>query len=218
MPVPPVRRVRISFIGTIHAASWQTSIMGNTTGPGIPLQTDLDNWAITLNGLGAAWKTRWQSLNNSQCVWTGCRVDCFEPGQLAISATTTQLFGAFVTGSGTVESAPSSCLVQTLHTVHPGRTGRGRMYWPMTTSYTVASSPAGLPSSLVTGAATDFAAFLTAINGMGGITSMGGVKVCIQSLKDGLMQEVTAVSTDGRPDRQEHRERRLTFAKASHTV
>lgn len=218
MIVPPRWRIKMTCSGAVHNGAWQTGIMFSTDTTGVPFQADLDAAAAVLGGMGAAFKTRFAALNASQCSWTTLRLDVYAPSSLAIALTSSFTLAPASVGSQTVESAPASSLVVTLNSVHPGRTGRGRMYWPMTGPYVVAATPAGLPAAQVSGIATDFSAYLTAINALGHVTSVGAMKAVIQSLKDGLLYDVTGVTVDGRPDRQEHRERRLTYVRTSHVV
>ena len=218
MPTPGVERYKLSFLGLIHGSPWQTGCWFTTSASGIPFQVDLDNWLGAVDPTGAAWKSRWQSLNSSQCVWNALKLDYYQAGSLAVAVTSTRVLTAAVVGSQTVESSPAGSLVATLQTAHPGRSGRGRMFWPATGAYTVASSPAGWPGSIVTGCATDLSAYITSINANNSPTTTGDLTACVQSIHNGQLYTVTGLTFDGRPDQQEHRERRLTYFRSSHVV
>lgn len=218
MPTPSIARYKVSFLGVIHGAPWQTGCWFKTDNPGPPFQVDLDNWLVSLESLGAAWKSRWQTINSSQCVWNALKLDFYQASSLAVAVTSTRILTAPVTGSVTTESSPASSLVATLNTAHAGRSGRGRMYWPATGAYTPAGSPAGWPGATVIGAATDLSAYLTAINAINSPTTTGDLTACVQSTKDGQLYPITGVTFDGRPDAIEHRERRLTYFRSSHVV
>lgn len=218
MPTPGIARYKLSFLGIIHGSPWQTGCWFKTDNPGLPFQVDADNWLVALDSLGAAWKSRWQTLNSSQCVWNALKLDYYQAGSLAVAVSSTRVMSAAVAGAQTVEASPASSLVATLQTAHPGRTGRGRMYWPATGAYTTASSPAGWPGATVIGAATDLSAYLTAINGINSPTTTGDLTACVQSIHDGQLYPITGLTFDGRPDQIEHRERRLTYFRSSHVV
>lgn len=109
-----------------------------------------------------------------------------------------------VTGSSSTGHPTSCSLVASLRTDIPGRSGRGRIYWPMTSesisdtglvAHGVADTLASAVSTLVTGlnAHTD-----TPNN----VTSL---KVVVASWTKGQTNDVTSVVVDTKPDHQSRR-------------
>lgn len=113
-----------------------------------------------------------------------------------------------IVGTGPASHPYQVAAVTTLRTGTPGRSGRGRMYWP--------ASGAGIAGAGLFGGdlntLTDKLALLfTAI-------SSGGDHACVVSLTDSVTRPITSVDNDQVPDTQRRRTNKLFTARHSHAV
>lgn len=113
-----------------------------------------------------------------------------------------------VTGAGSAVLPYQCCVVMTLRTGLPGRSYRGRMYWPATGT-AISNTTGLLNTGLVNNCVDALATFFGALT--------GGTAVVV-SQTNTTMQEVTSVDADYVPDTQRRRVNKLTSSRHSATV
>lgn len=112
--------------------------------------------------------------------------------------------GAPIAGEGTATLPPQCTVVISLRTGLPGRSQRGRMYWPLAGgAITVAQRSAYVTQTFANSAASMLNAIRTT-------TQFGGGDVVIASEKTGQLTKVNAVTADNVVDTQRRRRDKLT--------
>lgn len=112
------------------------------------------------------------------------------------------------TGAVAESNPKSTCWVMTLRTNLASRSGRGRMYFPLT------------GGNITLGGLVETAHPTSIMDGFAQLTSSqgpDGAQPAVYSPTDGVSRIVTAYDGDRVPDRQEHRERGLSRARFSNT-
>lgn len=122
--------LRVQLRGTLpDGESWSVGVsVFSTALPSTPLsQLDMNTCAAAIGELVLTNALR--SLMSTACVWTGVRIEQrTDSGALQTvgeAAKTTP-----VSGSGNASKPFQTSLVISLRTAVPGRSGRGRIYWP----------------------------------------------------------------------------------------
>lgn len=153
-----------------------------------------------------------KSLNAPQTTYDQCVASYYQAGGTAVFAKATAPRSQNAAGSSTSSAAASQALVVTTLTGHPGKTGRGRMYLPMTGNLGSGADAFRVPAATLAGVVEDLVDFFISIER----TSIDGNHVtfpAVRSVKDGVARQFQDFAVDQRPDRQEHRERGLSFTR-----
>jgi len=218
VPAPSVARLKVSFGGNINTGTWETSIWESCSTPTVPTAAEI---LAAITAQYTEWNTQCASFFET-LMYRGdalqtVRGDWYAPDSNAISATATYLPTAL---EGTINfcSPASTSMVVSLYTALHSRSGRGRMYWPATAYMQGAADEHGFAGDQITGFANGMAAFCAFVNNPVPSPPFGQMTAVVQSQKLGLVTPVTTIKIDGRPDRQEHRERGLLFPSAQAAV
>lgn len=202
-------RIRVVISGNITGVqTWSVGV--STTGPDFaPAQADFSTW---LDSLVAALTTCWgagpgvAASGDTQLTKMSAyhyQANAHLAGRVAESPVGP--LGGHASGSNSYRD----CLVASLMTATPGKSGRGRMYWPATGVNLVNHQAS---SSLVSDIATQTALFLNAINAsdIGGFTP-----VVIVAGKINPPPPVIQVAVDTKIDSQENRSDKIAAADRS---
>lgn len=132
MPAIYNRVVLSGLIGGVQTWSVGMSFLSTDgTAPGITDFTELENWAQQIGALNSGHilpdnlLTILSTLGNITTV----RTEALTAAGVLVEAAESQQTVAFF-GSGTVKCPPQSALVASIETGRPGRSYRGRIYWP----------------------------------------------------------------------------------------
>lgn len=218
MGAPPVARIGFEMSGTVHGQEWNSGFYASYAGD-IPVDDEaLTDYVAAVWALFTdAWIASWCIVNDPATFLTGFSAKLYEANSLAV-AQQAQNTVATQTGSGAYGGAVSQAICSSLYTATPSRRARGRMYQPATAALAGASANSGFAVSATNTYGSQLADAFTAVNALDGPDGSGAVRVGVQSLLDSQIRPVTRVLLDTRPDRIEHREKRITFARSTHTV
>lgn len=217
--IPNVPRAKITLSGGIAGGKWASSVWFKRDSDTLP-STDMNTvadalWALFNTDVFAAWAPFSATSTNIAAL----DLAIYHPESNAAYALGTHAVSGGA-ATATTTSAASQAIVLTLLSAQVGKVGRGRMYLPATAGLTLSPAYAFNPT-LVTALVAAMADWLGDCpaafdgNGMGDVAasvSSGG-----SSLEGGLgpaMYPLVSVRADNRPDRQEHREKGLTFSSS----
>lgn len=206
----PYERVRLVLEGTIDSGqSWSFGITVAPEGTGFDAamnQANLDEWAgnrvvnfrDALNTVATGFLPL-RTLMNTATQATGLTAYYIPPNSDSSSLMSTPTFGSPIVGNGSGTQSAQTCLVASLRTITPGRTGRGRLYLPATG--VVLGANCRVQASTVTPVAKQVAQLLSAINN----SSLGNVAVRTFVASTAGKRPITSVQVDNRPDVQRRR-------------
>lgn len=215
--IPATPRAKITLSGGIAGGKWASSFwLSRTidTGPTGSMNDVADAlWAIFNTDVFAAW---------APFSATSTNIAQLDVGIYHASSNAAFALGSHTVSGGaataTTTSAASQAIVLTLLTAQVGKVGRGRMYLPATAGLTLSPAYAFNPTlvtALVAAMANFFGDCSAAFDAQGMGLPVPSVSSGGSSLSGGLgpaLYPVTAIRADNRPDRQEHREKGLTFS------
>lgn len=214
---PSVPRIRVQIGGAIGASRWSIGLWFQVN----PLVIGTVNLATFNTAAGVDFANDvWGSLkaqNVSLTTYDQVRTDVYAAGSLASSANAI-LNRTAVAGTNSGVSAASQCVVHSLYTATASRRSRGRVYLPATGSIGGGTQPFGFDSSVISTLAGDLATFLNDTEDNADTNFGTGSAAVVQSLTAGQVFPITTVLVDQRPDRQEHREKALSFSRVSAAV
>lgn len=217
MPAPASARIRTLFEGQIDQSRWSCGIWG-TVPTGVPSQVNMDTYATAVHTLfsGNTWADL-RALNAASTNFTDVIAQYYGPGSMAVSAQG-QHTAAPVAGTATQAAAGAQAIVASLYTGTVSRSGRGRIFLPATGGFTGGAQPYGFPTAIVTSIAADIAVLIANMKTVLATDFGGPTDVVVQSLHLSSTFPITNVLVDTRPDRQEHREKAMTFVRVAHAV
>jgi len=225
MTAPPVRiipnvpRARITFIGSIGGApfnfAWWFTSDGTGTHAASDVTTDIAAYIAFASFAGV--KVNWQALNHTSTQIQQARLDYYNASSAAVLVSATKT-GIAASGTISTVSAASQSVCVTAITGLAGRSGKGRAFMPATASISNPTSPYEYDSAKILLLAQGVSGWLSAINAAPAGLGVGKLRCAVQSLTLGVMSPVTSLRIDTRPDRQEHREKRLTFGNQTSPV
>ena len=171
--------------------TWSTGIGLNGTDESAPAAATLQRFVDEFAPLVSTWfGAAVGSLNNSDVSLEKLILTSYLAGETKAHAVAEHQFAPVVTGGSTVQSLPVfTALVVTLLTGIPGRSGRGRMYLPMTTAplanhqadqnmcTTVATRTATMLIAMATAETTGQPQLIPAVCGKTGNFNITSVKV-----------------------------------------
>jgi len=199
----------VSLSGAIGGgANWVCTLWFGTN------SADESNAALAAGALAATrthldgWDNAWAAFNTSDTTLTGITVRVYDGGSDAAAAVAEGAPATAIAGTNGAQAAASQCVVTSLRTDNSTRSGRGRLYWPATGGLD-GDDHNFLPARCASFADATVALYegIMADADPGSDFTIGAVR----SLKLGQMIPITRVVVDERPDRQEHRERHLSF-------
>lgn len=211
---------RIHIDGTLGsgAEEFSTSFAVQSLG-GDPV-TDpavLAAWAdacLALWAPGTGWPGDLRAMLGSTSAITTIRVYNYPaPGSAADALG--QSSTAAVAGSGTVILPFQSSLVYTLRTARPGRSYRGRMYWPFVTASMLATGLVNTASTSLASRASSFAQMLAAHCTAGPLASLDPM---VASAATGDVTPVTSVRVGNVMDTQRRRRDNLVESFGSAAI
>jgi hypothetical protein len=215
---PASWRIKSTIFGQIQGQPWNTAVWWSTTATGIPDTADLVAQGVAMGSNFATVRTQWSQINCSTTSIDSCRLDVYAPSSGAVVASGSTTSGFDSSGAAPQASAASQCLVTSPKSAHPGRSGRGRMYWPATAALPISPNLYSYSLTRIQDFCNAVAGWLTAVNSFGGTTTVGDMQACVQSLTVGELYLITSMKIDGRPDRMEHREKRIVFPRYEKVV
>lgn len=211
MPVPtdvPLLRVRVG--GDIGGDVWSTGAWFACGAlSAAPSQAEMDAAALTIlnlfdskvwsGGIYGAWNTSGVNLKK-------CQLWAYMAGALVASGGNTK---SPVAGTGTAPQPAYCSQVLTLLTARAGRSGRGRMYMPMTG---VAPSSSNLQWTTATLGEGKIVDWIHEMSSSGGTDLPGtpALQMHVVSIAHGFHTEVIAVKADSIPDTQHGRNADVT--------
>lgn len=198
---------RVHLDGTLGSGleRWSTSIaFQDSQGDAVTDPDDLGEWAENVRGLFAAtstWGTALKGLWGSSTNLTQVRIYSYlVPGGAATGLGVST--GGNVAGSGSITFPFQSALVFTLGTNRPGRSFRGRSYWPILTGTLSSTGQYSNTAGILT-TAQAFRDMLAAVAGQS--TGTGVMRPVIASASEGTVTAVTSVRLGNIIDTQRRR-------------
>ena len=196
---PATARVKMTLGGSIGGAPWQAAFWFTSDGTGTKSPTDMTTDAAAAFALsGTAVKTAFNVVNHTSTQWQTLKLDYYPGGSAAVLVTGTKTAIAS-SGLSSTASAASQCIVITSLSAIAGRSGKGRTFLPHTSSINGGGQPFEINTA---------PAFL----------GCGKLQAAVLSLTKGQMNLTRSLRCDTRPDRQEHREKRLVFGTVGRIV
>lgn len=189
--------IRVVFSGTLPGGE-EFSTGFSVDGSGGFDQAGLDALVNSVNTAftASAFLTDWQASNTDNVAIKFITAYYYAtPGPATLVS---QKASTFVGSSSSAIPMPNQCaVVLTLLTGRPGRSYRGRMYWPMLN--TARGHDGQMNNTQVTAYATDFAAFLHTLG------STYAIHPVVASTVKNSLTAITAVACDTRVDVQRRR-------------
>lgn len=207
--------IKFSIFGTLYTSQTWSTGFACQLGPAAAVPTPQDMIDICNDVWGAAgtqFSAAFSKTNNASCRITGLRADYYGLGGTQASAIGEASDTVASVGNGTANNTPLLALVSTLRTALPGRSGRGRMYWPLTGLATGGTAGQVLTADAGT-VATSVAGAFTQINALdASAVWYKGIKVVVASGTKSINNQVTTVDVDTLVDVQHRREDSFTAA------
>ena len=204
--------------GSIGGSPWQAAFWLTSDGTGTKSPSDLviDAGAVFAFS-GTAVKTAFNLVNHTATQWQTLKLDYYPGGSAAVlvSGTKTAIASS---GVSSTASAASQCIVITSLSATAGRSGKGRTFLPHTSSINGGGQPFEISTANATSVVNAFADWLSAINAAPAFLGCGKLQAAVLSLTLGQMNLTRSLRVDTRPDRQEHREKRLVFGTTAIAV
>jgi hypothetical protein len=163
---------------------------------------------------GTGWPGDMRSLLGSAATVNKVRIYWY-PTVASAAAAAGESSGASVAGSGTTVLPLQSALVYTLVTARPGRSYRGRMYWPVLTQAIPADGKLPTTSITLAARALSFVQMLETLSQEAPLATMAPVVV---SKAQNVVTEVTAVRVGNVVDTQRRRRDNLVETFASQAI
>lgn len=203
--------VKVVLQGTLATVqSWSTSFWLDLGDPAPqPSQAALDAYAAAITGaMATPVGTIATALFGSTTKTTQVELYWYNPNTIhaAMVATPQALVK---TGGGGADGPLFTALVASMRSLTPGRSGRGRCYWPLTIAGpTGAGGQVG--AATCSTLATQWAGVLTAVNALpaGGAAPLGQAAV-VASFTKGIGYPINHVTVDSIPDTQHRRSDKL---------
>lgn len=199
--MPRYHRVYIDGTLAGGAERWSVGLGFTSSASVTPTPAGLTAWAdaiMTSLAGGSGWAGNLKSLLSTQGSITGVRVysyaDVGAPADVQGASTLVAL-----PGSGTPTMPPQCSLVASLLTGNPGKSFRGRIYWPHCGGALAAGGKSGLAGQTLT---TNMGAWLGSLGALN-TGDVGEVAVVSQAL--GAVTPVTTVSVGDVVDTQRRR-------------
>ena len=204
---------RVHIEGTLSggAEAWSTSFACQSSIEEVTTPGDLAGWAddaFDLFNGGVGWPGDLRSMLGSTSAIT--KVRCYYyPSETSEAAAGGESSLTAIAGSGTVTQPNQSTLCYTLLTGLPGRSNRGRMYWPFLTATMGSGGKISTSSVTLVARATAFASML---NGITAVAPTSGLKAAVVSKTALTVTTVTAVRVGDVMDTQRRRSDTLVEA------
>lgn len=216
MTTVAVPTLSITIGGTIATSStWDTTLWFHVTAPVTDAQTLCqDTVTGSIEPIRTFLRSGWAPFNTADTGALSLVTRYYPANASAASARAQGDFGDFEIGSNANGAAASQCVVTSLLTAVATRSGRGRLYWPATGGF--GGSVHRYDDTLCQNMANDLAALYESI--VLAAPSDAGLVGVVRSGKLHSVNNITTIRVDTRPDRQEHRESRLTFNQHSAPV
>lgn len=215
---PSTARVRMTLGGSIGGSPFQAAFWFTSDGTGTHAPADLATDAAAAFAINStATKSAFSLMNHSSTQWQTLRLDYYPSGSAAILVSGSKT-GIAQSGTNSNASAASQCMVVTGLSALAGRSGKSRTFLPATGSLIGGGQPFEFPSVQSTSTVTAFAGWLSQLNAAGSFVGCGKLRASVLSLTLGIMTPITSLRVDSRPDRQEHREKRLVFGQTAVAV
>ena len=209
----------MTFLGSIGGAPFNCAFWFTSDGTGTHASADLATDAnAVITGFGFPnIRTSWANFNHVATQIQQLRLDYYAASSAAVLASGVKT-GIALSGTVSSASAASQSIVCTSISGLAGRSGKGRTYWPATGGISSATPPYEFTSANTLLFSGNVADWLSAINAAAAFVGSGKLRASVQSLRLGVMTPTLSVKVDGRPDRQEHRESKLSFGSNSKVV
>lgn len=210
---------RIHIDGTLGSGSeeWSTSFaVQAATAEAVTDSSELSGWAEDALGLflpGTGWSGALRSMIGISAAVRKIRIYNY-PSPGAHADAVGESSGTGTLGSGAATVPFQSALVYTLQTTRPGRSFRGRMYWPFLTADIEETGKINTSSITLGARATDFKNMLNALCGAGPLLN---IRPMVVSAVQGAVTPVTSVRVGDIVDTQRRRRDGLveSFATAA---
>lgn len=150
----------------------------------------------------------WVQLNDPGVTCTGATIRAYAAGSAAAAVQQSVNAAPVLTGTNPPGGPASQACCCTLYSQHPGKSGRGRLYWPATAAL---SGTYQFPQVTSENLATATKNLYASVRG-GGLNGAQSPWVgVVRSLSLGTTNAIIGFGTNTQADRQEHRERHLSF-------
>ena len=215
---PAVARVKATLGGSIGGSPFQaaTWFISDGTGTKSPSDLAIDASAAAAFNSGGM-KSAFAGINHTSTQWQTLRLDYYPASSAAILVSGLKT-GIAQSGVQTSVSAASQCMVITGLSSTAGRSGKSRTFLPATSGMGGGGQPFEFAASLTLAMLTAWQGWLNQINAAPAFIGCGKLRAAVQSLTLGQMAPITSVRVDSRPDRQEHREKRLVFGQTTLSI
>jgi len=178
---------------------------------------DLLIWATDVGGLnsGNVFPASIMSLISSNCAITSVRTEYWADNEIQMAAEFVPSSPKF--GNGGPTKSYSTALVASLRTGRPGRSYRGRLYFPALAAV-ISSSTGRLTSAVSTTFSTDIAAWLQAVGNQGSFLLRTLAEPCVVSKTANVITKVETVAIGDVLDSQRRRRDALVELYTTATV
>lgn len=203
--------IKIVINGRIRSVQdWSTSVwLLPTVTADFLTQANLNIICGAVEPLVNTWWTALKTYVQANVDYRGISAYLYNPGSTKADLVA-QTVRTPVVGGGGGPTLPAYCsLVASYRTSLPGRSGRGRSYFPLT-SAALGSGDLQAPAATAQAVSNAYAAMLTSINSANP-TGSGTTKLecVVASFTKGLATPITGIVTDTVPDTQHRREDKL---------
>lgn len=203
--------IAVTISGKISGLSpWDVTLWFATNDLEVSVSDAVTNFAAAFPAAIDIFGNTWANLNDGGTTIQSCQVRGYAAGGSGAIAQATTVPHSPIVGISAVGGAASQACCATLYTARPGKSGRGRLYWPAT-----AALGAGyqFPDTYVSNLALATRNLYQAVGAWQSGTLPSEFVGVVRSLTLGTTNAITDVACNSQPDRQEHRERHLTFTR-----
>lgn len=189
---------------------WDCTLWFGADDPLLDVQACVAGMAVAFPAAIDPFGNEFAQLNDTETTLQQATIRGYAPGSSAALAQITAVPGSPIVGASAPGGPASQCLVTTLNTAYPGRSGRGRLYWPATSLLQADHQFLLVQAQNLAQVTRNLYNALSAASGQ---LAGGPVVGVVRSLTMGVTHPLVAIACNTQPDRQEHRERNLTFQR-----
>lgn len=199
-----VGALKVVIRGTLYTVQdWSCALWLSVGAGGEPSQAELDSCAIEAEAQCRAWALLMAAVWEADTLYTGVTVYYYSPTSLTAVGLSEQPTSAVVPGTATFAGPGFLCNVQSLRTNLPSRSGRGRIYVPVTATSAYAGDQ--ILASQVQNMATWTKDLLDDLRGITVPFAAGSATPVVASFTRGEVNPITRVQSGSKFEVQRRR-------------